>query len=246
MKQINEDFLQQLAVSIRNHKPLPAFPSALSLDEAYEGVTSVAGRVCDEMIGGIKAGVTNPQLQEFFGLTQPLLGYLHDWGRTRSGATIPYHQEGKIECEVAILLDKEGHPTALAPAIEFVRFDFSNPKDFTPANMVLCSLGADQFILGNEHPWNDSVLEAINDTVITLLKDESELLRTTPKESLGGPKNVTAWALREAKRRGFTVTSPTVLLGGTCGTAIPFEPGSYVADYGEFGKLEFVVDSAPE
>ena len=232
-----------MADAIRAHTTLPEFPKGVSIEEAYEALPMIAESVCDQSVVGIKAGLTNPDVLGMFGLTEPLLGYLYDWGEAINGDSLPCHDHAQIECEISIFVDADGTPIALAPAVEFVRVAFSDMTDFTPANLIMCSLGADRFILGDKKPWADTTLDALDDVVITLKKDGSEILRTTPTDSLGGPRSAVRWGLGEARKRNMLLHKNMVLLGGTCGSGVPLETGSYVVEYGSFGQITFEVVS---
>ena len=47
--------------------------------------------------------------------------------------------------------------------------------------------------------------------------------------------------LNEASARGLALADDMLLITGACGGIHPAEPGSYVADYGSLGKIEFTV-----
>ncbi len=236
-----ESFMGDLATAIRNRDPFPQFPKGLSLDDAFDSLYPLATLVCNESTAGIKAGLTNPEIQKLFGLDSPLLGYLYDCGERQVGDTIASHEKGQIECEIGIVLDEEGRPKSLAPAIEFVRVDFSEPSDFTPPNLVLTNLGADQFILGQEVDWEEKLVAGLEDLAISLRRSGEEILSTTAGASLGGPKGAVAWCVAEARNRGMRFSARTVLLAGTCGSGMPLEAGDYLADFGSLGAIEFKV-----
>lgn len=236
-----ESFMGDLATAIRNREPFPQFPEGLTLDDAFDSLYRLAALVCDERTAGIKAGLTNPEIQKLFGLDSPLLGYLYDCGQRQVGDSIASHKKGQIECEIGIVLDEEGRPKSLAPAIEFVRVDFSEPSDFTPPNLVLTNLGADQFLLGQELDWEEKLVADLKDLAISLKRNGEEILSTTAGTSLGGPKGAVEWCVGEARNRGLRFSARTVLLAGTCGSGMPLEAGEYVADYSSLGKIEFQV-----
>ena len=179
-----ERFIADLAYAIRSHLPLPAFPADLTLEEAYSVLPAVASLVCDVRSSGIKAGFTNPDLQKLFGLEEPLLGLLYDWGECRSGCILPYNEHSKIECELGIVFNADGVPVSMGPAIEFVHLSFSIPEDLTPANLVVSSLGADGYLRGEQTAWAELDFESLRDTIISLERDGEDVV---VERKLGAP-----------------------------------------------------------
>ena len=117
---MSTDFADTLFQAIANRAELPEFDGGRTLEEAYRLQHEVTRRRASGGIGGIKAGVTAPALQKFFEIDHPLIGRLYEDARLASGCTIPFVEGRKLECEVAIIVDGEGVPRAIAPAIEIV------------------------------------------------------------------------------------------------------------------------------
>lgn len=230
-------FAQQLANAIRAHEPLPAFESKMDLDEAYQLQHEVTQARTQGDIGGIKAGVTNRQIQEFFQLEGALIGSLYADAALPVGATLVLIPGRMIECEVAIQLDRDGKPLAIAPAIEIVRVDFSEPTDLSAANLVACNLGADAYLIGPSQPWRPPY-DALS---VTLRRGEAVLNQASMNDALGGPENAAKWMWQEALKRGFTINDDTWFLAGACGTVMPCETGHYCVDFGPLGEIEFSI-----
>ncbi len=240
----HQRFIADLARAIRSRSPLPAFPPGLTLEDAYSMLPVVAASVCDDSSSGIKAGLTNPDLQQLFGLDDALLGLLYDWGKCRPGSRVSCSEYSQIECELGIVLDSDGRPVSIGPAIEFVHLNFSRPEDFTPANLVMSSLGADRYLVGEQTAWNDMDFEALRDVVIRLERDGKTLLEVSPYDSLNGPVSAVQLCVEEARERGLGLRENTLLLAGTCGAALSAASGNYTADYGLLGSIDFAIDSS--
>ncbi|PLW67850.1 hypothetical protein [Pseudohalioglobus lutimaris] len=238
---MHEEFQAKLASDILGHNPLSEFPEGLTLDDAYALLPSVAERVCDKKIRGLKAGLTNTDLQPFFGLDHALLGYVYDWGELMLGDRVPLLAGSQIECELAIILDAEGQPKSVGPAIEFVYVNFSRPEDMTAANLVVSSLGADRFLVGEQIPWSEVDFDALKSSKLTSTLDGSTIMETSPMDSLGGPEQALQWCISEARERGLQIEGGSVLLCGTCGGGLPMLTGCYRVDYGALGSIEFEV-----
>lgn len=238
---MHEEFQARLAEKIIDHQPLPGFPDGLTLDEGYELLPSVAQRVCKQRVRGIKAGMTNTDLQSLFGLEHALLGYLYDRGELTPGARIPTLEGSQIECELAIILDAEGRPKSVGPAIEFVYVSFSKPEDMTAANLVVSSLGADRFLIGDQVPWSEVDFDSVASSPLVAQLNGSTVLETSPMDSLGGPLQALDWCVAEARNRNLDFEDGAVLLCGTCGGGLPMLAGSYSVDYGALGSIAFEI-----
>lgn len=232
---------QGLSEAIRNHQPLPAFPQGLTLEQAYQLLPEVAAGVCDVAPRGIKAGLTNPDIQAFLGLDHALLGHLYDWGEHSGDTPLALRAGSQLECEVAIVLDADGRPKAIAPAIEIVYLNFAVPEDMNAANLVVSSLGADRYMLGRQLPWDSVDMAALAASTICAVHNGETILETSAMDSLGGPVDALAWCVGEARKRALRIEEDTLLLCGTCGSGLPMAEGEYRVDYGPLGTLEFTV-----
>ena len=227
----------EIAAAIAAHKPLPPFDSALTLDTAYQTQHDVTRELCPNGRGGIKAGVTNSFAQEFLGLEHALIASLYADGQFANHCSLPFLEGRAVELEIAVMLDAAGHPTAIAPAIELVYLKFGRDEDMSAANLVACNLGADQFIVGTPQPWSSDY----DDLPITLTHNGEEVVATNTAEALGGPTQASAWMWREAQARQFDCQESTLLLTGACGQVVPGQVGSYRADYGPLGSINFEI-----
>ena len=145
-----------------------------------------------------------------------------------------------LECELAVVVDSFGNPDALAPAIEVVYVRFNRPEDMNAANLVLCNLGADAYIVGDFLPWAPPY-----DNVSVTLKRGAEVLnQASMTDALGGPEIAVPWIWQESIRRGFTPVADSLILTGACGNVVPAEAGHYEADFGALGTLRFEIGNA--
>ncbi len=76
---------------------------------------------------GWKIGFNTPAIQEHFGLTEAVVGYLTDAGVSPDGAAVPLAgwSVPAVEVEVAIRVGDDGAVAGLAPALELVDLDVS-------------------------------------------------------------------------------------------------------------------------
>ena len=234
-------FIEDLADAIRTKSTWPEFPSGINVTEAYSFIPQLTSLVSGETSAGIKAGVTNVDLQALFGLEEPLLGLLYRQSETENAATLSYTVSRRIECELAIRLNSDGSPISIGPAVEFVRVDFCRPEDLTPGNVTLANLGADQFILGEMSAWDSFDFAALADIDIELMRDGEVILATSPLDSFGGPKPALDWCISKANSLGFAIPQGGVLLTGTNGAAMEADLGHYEVSYGPMGTIEFTI-----
>ena len=228
---------EQIAEAIRSHQPLPVFPKGLSLTDGYDIQREVATLVAPNGFAGIKAGVTSEKLQSIFGIDHALLGRLYRQGHLKTGAIIPLIKTQLIECEIGIIVDNEGQPVSAGLALEFAFAAFSSPSDATAPNLTAGNVAADKFLTGEQHPWRKSY----DDIIIRLYRNDALINEAPITESLGGPANAVTWIVQEAKRFNFEIPDDTLLMTGACGQVLPAVPGSYRADYGDLGGINFTI-----
>lgn len=237
---ISDALLDALAQAISNSTQLPDFPAGITVADAYQQLPELAKRVSGSP-AGIKAGITNIELQKLFGLEEALIGLLYKNRELQSGDNLVYSPYRRIECEMAVTFNSDGTPIAVGPAIEFVSLDFARPEDMTPGNVTLCNLGADQFIRGDMTDWDSFDFEGLSTLEIVATRDGETLLTTTPMDSLGGPRSAHKWCMAKAKALGYGFPEGGILLAGTNGSALTGEPGEYAIHFGNLGSIQFTI-----
>ena len=237
---ISDALLDALAQAISNSTQLPELPAGITVADAYQQLPELAKRVSGSP-AGIKAGITNTNLQKLFGLDEALIGLLYQHREIQSGDNLLYSPHRRIECEMAVTFDAGANPIAVGPAVEFVSLDFARPEDMTPGNVTLCNLGADQFIRGDMTDWDSFDFEALSTLEIVAKRDGETLLTTTPMDSLGGPRPAHKWCMAKAKALGYTLPQGGILLAGTNGSALTGEPGEYAIHFGHLGSIQFTI-----
>jgi len=226
-----------MAAAIRSGGTLPKMPAGLSLEDAYALQKEVVAAVTDGAVAGLKAGMTAAAGQQAFGLTHPLIGSLYEAGRLAPGTKFPSAPGVSLECEIGLVVDADGAPKTAGPVIEVPRMAFADEEDRTGANLTACNISADRYIVGEQQPLRD----AYGDIQITLTRDGDEVCSAPASDAMGGPQAALAWMLNEARVRSLRIADGMLLITGACGGIHPAQPGHYVADYGDFGKIEFTV-----
>ncbi|MDG1507777.1 MAG: hypothetical protein P8Q28_08190 [Luminiphilus sp.] len=239
-----ERLLDAIALAIKTHSSIPPLPKGITVEDAYAALPHLVKRVTGDRPGGLKAGVTNTDIQAFLGLEEALLGMLYESSAASDGLVLPFVKGRKIECEMGIRLNADGSPLAVGPAVELVNLDFSVPEDLTAGNLVLCNMGTDRFILGNMTPWDQFDFSLLKHVDITVIHDGKTKLTTSPLDSLGGPQSALDWCVTKSAMLKLPITQNCVLLTGTCGAALPGEPGHYEVNYGALGSIKFSIANA--
>ena len=131
-----------------------AAPEAVS-----RGMRTLLARRAAELAGGArpigwKIGFNTPAIQEHFGLTEPVVGYLTDAGLTPDAGTVSLSgwTAPAVEVEVAIRIGADLGVAGLAPALELV--DLGVPFDDIEVVLAdnICQRGV---VFGPEVPGVD-------------------------------------------------------------------------------------------
>ena len=226
-----------LAAAIRDGKTVPRMPANLGIEEAYELQKAVVAAVSGGTVAGLKAGLTAAAAQAQFGVTHPLIGSLYEQGRRLPGVSVPGAPGVMLECEIGVVIDAQGSPKAAGPVIEVPRMAFATPQDASGVNLLACNIAADRYIVGAQLPMLDSYA----DIEARLIRDGETVSAAPATEALGGPGPALEWMLDEARRRGLPIRDNMLLITGAIGGIHPAKPGSYRADYGALGSIEFKV-----
>ena len=227
-----------IASAILKGTPLPAFDATLTLDEAYSVQQDVLSRCAPEGLAGIKAGMTTPASQSFFGIDEFLLGGILPKTVQASGWAVPFRAGRIIECEVALRVDLEGRPIACAPALELVSLNFARTTDMNATNLLAANLGAEFIVLGEFQPWK----EEFDALAISLLHAGASVNSAEVQDALGGPSLSAGLISSEARVRGYDLTPDLILMTGACGPVVPAEKGKYEADFGALGSVHLEVE----
>ncbi len=226
-----------MAAAIRNGGTLPKMPAKLGIDEAYALQKAVVAAVSGGSVAGLKAGLTASAAQAQFGVTHPLLGSLYEQGRLAPGASLDSAPGVMLECEIGVVIDERGVPQSAGPVIEVPRMAFADADDVSGVNLLACNIAADRHIVGAQLPMPAPHAEI----EVRLIRDGRTVSAAPATEALGGPGPAVEWMLREARLRGLPIAEGMLLITGAIGGIHPAAPGSYRADYGALGSIEFTV-----
>ena len=236
--ELSSELAPAIASAILTSGPLPAFDATMTLDEAYGVQHDVLGLCAPEGLAGIKAGMTTPGSQSFFGVDKFLLGGICPKTVQASGWAVPFRAGRLIECEVALRVDGEGRPIACAPALELVSLNFARETDMNATNLLASNLGAEFIVLGEFQPWKAE----FDDLVISLSHNGAAVNSGEVQDALGGPSSSAGLIWSEARARGYNLTPDLILMTGACGQVVPAEKGKYEVDFGALGSVHLEIN----
>ena len=226
-----------MAAAIRSRGTLPKMPANLGIDGAYALQKAVVAAVSGGSVAGLKAGLTASAAQAQFGVTHPLLGSLYEQGRLAPGVSLDSAPGVMLECEIGVVIDERGVPQSAGPVIEVPRMAFADADDVNGVNLLACNIAADRYIVGPQLP----MLASHAEVEVRLIRDGQTVSAAPATEALGGLGPAVEWMLREARLRGLPIAEGMLLITGAIGGIHPATPGSYRAEYGPLGSIEFTV-----
>ena len=227
-----------IASAVLAGAPLPTFDVTMTLDEASGVQHDVLDLCAPAGLAGIKAGMTTPASQSFFGIDNFLLGGICPKTVQASGWAVPFREGRLIECEVALRVDGEGRPVACAPALELGSLSFARDTDMNAINLLAANLGAEFVCLGEFQSWK----KEFDDLAISLSHNGAPVNSGEVQEALGGPSLSAELICLEARARGYNLTPDLIFMSGACGQVVPAEKGKYEADFGTLGSVLLEID----
>jgi 2-keto-4-pentenoate hydratase len=184
---------------------------------------------------GWKIGFNTAPIQEHFGLTDPVVGYLIDTGVSEDGATVSLAGWGApaVEVEVAVRVGDDGAVVGLAPALELVDLDIS----FDDIERVLagniCHRGV---IFGDEVPGIDPVAMTATVTMAGDVVAEGALTED-PAATLQFVRSYLA-------AHGATLQAGDRIIAGSVVAPVSVAPGDELdVSFGPLGRLSVRFDA---
>lgn len=210
-------------------------------------------------VAGYKGAFTTAAAMSGNGLKTPLHGVLFKAGRIDATAGTPATVKGNpallVETEIGYVIatdigtklrvPRQALTTieALVPVIELP----NNPgvmKDgkltVQPLDAVAGNIGSNQFIVGAT--VSPATLANPDALAVSLARDGKRLHETTGAEASGGQAEMLMTLINQIVEQGHVLHRGDIIITGALGGAKPAEKGSYTADFGQLGKIEFKVE----
>lgn len=238
-------------------QPIPILTKAdpaLTVDGAY-GVQKayitmkLAG---GDAIAGFKGGLTAGGVQKRFGMTAPVTGVLLRSGMLTGAPVLDRSRFGALmlETEIAFVVGQpigdiipdvaslKGKIRAVMPAIEVPDLGFADMKALKPPDLIASNVSARQFIMGREVAPDAFNLNAVK---VTLYHNGVAVNTGVGEDALGDQWNTALWMINSMVEQGYKIEAGHILMTGALGSMLPGKPGSYTADYGDLGRIDFTV-----
>jgi 2-keto-4-pentenoate hydratase len=215
---------------------LPAAPAGLTREGAACGAAKLIAALVPTHgdVVGYKAGLTNPAVQQRFGLTAPLRGTLLRKMLLEDGAEVPARFGARPFMEPDLMVEVGSsaihdaktpeqvlaHLRAVVPFMELADALAVDPSKIDAPTLVLNNVGARLGVLGKRVPVrNDTAFaDALRDmTVRTSDGSGKELAAAKGTAILGHPLNAVIWLAAELKKDGITLKPGDLLSLGAFG-----------------------------
>ncbi len=204
---------------------------------------------------GFKAGLTSAAGQQQFGIHEPIAavlpgrsqlkkeedGYhvkLRDYRKPIVEVEIGYRVAERIRYPVPDVQTLKTLVSEVLPAIELPDLSHAHPdRQFTGPDIIASNAGAKHFIAG---PGRAPSVVDPNAVAFTLYRDGEVVTQGGGRDALNDQWQALLFLVNRSLASGWTIEPGQVLITGALGKATPLEKGIYVADYGRFGRIEWV------
>ncbi len=226
--------------------PIPNPSAALTMEGAACGAARFVAALepTHGRVVGYKAGLTNPAVQQRFGISAPLRGTLLAKMMLPDGAEVPakygarpfFEPDLVVEVGSAAINDATTPQQALAalsavvPFIELADTLVEDPSKINAPALVLNNVGARLGVLGPKVPVrNDAAFaDALRDMTVTTADGTGKTLAQAKGTAiLGHPLNAVVWLAAELKKSGITLKPGDLLSLGAFGAG-PVAAGTTV------------------
>ncbi len=248
------EVIQKIEDAFLSKKPCPLISQeikGLTVNQANEiqaGLVKLREGKGEELVGYF-AGMTAPQAQKAYGITEPIRGVIFKSMAGRPGALEQKDFVSRIviiEPEIGFRLGKEvTEPikdleflqkaiVGVFPAIHFPNPVFTDQKLAVVGDIIASNAGTRKVLIGETAKVDDP-----NAVKVKLLYNNEEIANGIGKDALGNQWEAVKWVVNQVIARGGRVKKDCIILTGLLGKPAYAKPGKYVADYGSFGKIEF-------
>ncbi|MCF6290580.1 MAG: hypothetical protein L3J03_06260 [Desulfobacterales bacterium] len=239
----------------RRNAPIPVLSAQypdMDMDAAY-GVQHayVEKRLAHDRIAGFKGGLTSKAGQKKFGVNAPLAGVLFASGMKKGTPVIDLSLFNKlmIETEVGFMVNRpvvaplkdvtelKNTIQTILPVIELPDLGFADMKKLQGVDIVAADVAAAQFIVGHRPPvaWDPNAVS------VRLLYNGVEINAGKGSDAMGDQWRAALWLINTMVEQGYRIEPGHIIITGALGKMRPGKSGAYLADYGDFGKISFVV-----
>ena len=195
-------------------------------------------------IKGYKAALTALPAQAAMGIDTAIVGVLFTDGE---------YPQGQLEIHRPILLETElgfttqtsisqattadsvlDHFSQVSPLVELASPNLAGKP--TGLDLVATNSASFGYIVADASELNPAM---IDDLDLSLVRDGEQLLHGHSAEILSGQAAALSWLVNTVLEIGYDILPGQLFITGSIGGMTPGAPGSYRADYGSLGTIEF-------
>jgi len=241
------DFATQLAEQFLKKIPVTEVDANMTMEQAVkvqEEFVSILTKEFGKPVG-YKAGLTNPNVQKVFGVSQPVRGTLLKKMMLKSGTTIPANfgsismSEGDLIVRVkddAINQAKTPEETlkhldAVIPFIELPDLVCDKSVKFNGPILVAINVGARYGVMGKPIPLKarPEWIERLKNFTLQVFDEKGALVAEGKGTALlGDPLNVVLWIKDSLAAEGKKLKKGDLLSLGSLTKMMPSKPGATV------------------
>jgi 2-keto-4-pentenoate hydratase len=202
-------------------------------------------------LAGYKAALTSAGSQKLLKTDHPAAGYLYKSGWVADGDTIlkaaytlpfielelGFYTNTVIDQKVPDVASLKTKIASVYPVIEFPDIGFPKIEAVQLHSFIAHNAAAKQFIVGES-----TLLKAAPDlNALTCKLSMNGALVGTAKgsDAMGDQWEALRFLINQRIEQGMEISPKQVLITGSLGRLFPFETGTYFADFGELGSLNF-------
>ena len=201
-------------------------------------------------VSGFKGALTNIAAQQSMGIDVPVSGVLLEEMHLPTGLVVELESfsHAVVETEIGFCIGKQisrqilpeellAHVEYCLPMIEIADIGFDDPGAMTIYDFIASGAAAAGYIAGER-----TESRAVNEVEATLSRNGELLHQGQGTDALGDQFSAATWLINQVVAQGYVVKPGHFLMTGSLGRIqMVTRPGLYVADYGEFGKIEFEI-----
>ncbi len=254
------DYRQAYAEGRAGLPRFSAHAAHAGVDQAYVAQHRLvrAAVAAGDVIAGYKGAFTSAAAQSANGVDASQHGVLFKSGRLDAGATptavpVAANRPLFVETEIGYILAVDIGTKVLTPRQAMSAVEFLAPVIELPVNigavsdgkadaadLIAANVGSARYIVGAS-----VAPKSIGDTdkvAVTLTLDGTELHRATGAEVKDGQARNLMILINQILDQGQVLHKGDLIICGALGGAKPGQKGTYRADYGSLGKIEFKLE----
>ncbi len=220
--------------------PSPGMPAVRNMQDGLCAQDRVTRQLSPQLgaVVGYKAALTNPAMQDRFGLKEPLYGRLLKHMLLPDGAEMPasFGARPLWEADLMVVVkdpavlrgartveEAAGGISHIVPFMELPDTMLADTVQMTAPTLVAINAGARFGVMGKRIPvGNDAAfIDSLANMTVVLSEDGKELARGPGSAIMGHPLNAAIWLARALERDGVRLKPGDVL---SLGSLLPLQP----------------------